>query len=81
MPDLQEDVHVSDKVEAQVTPGQKPVLARVKVLAEAGIFKNGRQYDEGSEAVITLHAAQNFERVKEVEILEVNVKAPEAEDE
>lgn len=74
-------LNVDEGAEAKDTPGT-PVVAhmvRVRVLAEAGIFKNGKQYDEGEEAVITSQAAERFAELDEVEIL--GDVEPEAEDE
>lgn len=80
MSNKNEDVHATDQLKAKVeTQPGKVVYARVRVTAKNGIFKNGKQYDQDEEAVITLHAAQNFERVDEVEILDVNVNNPEAD--
>lgn len=63
----------SIKVSIDVGP---PRFARVRVLSEAGIFKNGRQYGTGDVAIISLSAAQAFEANGEVEIEgEVDIKA------
>lgn len=70
-----------DQVEINIaTDPNAPRYARVRVLAESGIFKNGLQYDKDSEAVITFSSAITFEKNGDVEILE-QVDAPESTDE
>lgn len=76
MPDPNDNVPVTDRVEIQHTQQAvfNPNLVKVKVLAESGIFKNGRKYEQGDEAVISRDSALNFQQIGEVEILE----APDA---
>jgi hypothetical protein len=69
--EINDQAPVSDKVEIQHNQGGfRPNMVKVRVLAEAGIFKNGQQYEKGAEAVISREAALNFQQVGEVEILE-----------
>jgi len=73
MPEVKDEVRLRDEVKVAHTVGAvlgQVHYARVRVIAESGIFKNGKQYDQGDEAVITLTAAQGFESVGEVEIIE-----------
>lgn len=74
------DIHETTKTEDSVG---KPVLARmvkVKVLAEAGLTKNGQHYPEGSEATITIQSAERFVEVGEVEIVEGEATAEPTEE-
>lgn len=68
---IDDKVNISDEVKAELVPNMPTVaeMVRVRVLAEAGIFKNGVQHDKGSEATITKDAALKFQALGEVEIL------------
>lgn len=66
----EDQTNVSDHVETTLTPSPiGPRMVKVLVTAESGIFKNGMQYDKGSEAIISLQSAQKFEALKEVQII------------
>lgn len=76
-----DQVQTTDATEINIaTDPNAPRYARVRVLAESGIFKNGLQYDKDSEAVITFSSAITFEKNGDVEILQ-QVDAPESTDE
>jgi len=65
-----EQVAAADSAAIKVTIDVgAPRFARVKVLNEDGIFKNGNAYAKGDEAIISLSAAQGFEAAGEVEII------------
>lgn len=73
MPEVNDEVKIIDGVNVKNVQNAAPPgsvkYAKVKVLAESGIFKDGKHYDFGDEAVITLASAQGFEAIGEVEII------------
>lgn len=72
-----EDLQASDEAKTSITIDVGPVkFKRVKVTGEAGIFKGGKQYNQGDEAVIEAGAAERFERVGDVEIVD-DAEVPE----
>lgn len=70
--EAKDSVKATDSAVITIQPGNLQ-YAKVKVLAEAGLFKNGQQYQVGDEAYMSLHAAKNFARDGDVEILDDNV--------
>lgn len=73
-----EDLKTSDDVQAEISiPIGPATFKKVKVTAEDGIFKGGKQHDQGDELVIESAAARRFEANGDVEILEDAEVEPE----
>jgi hypothetical protein len=62
-----EDVKVTDATRAAMVNSQSsPRMVDVKVLAENGIFKNGRHYEKNEVATIEMEAAKRFQDIGDV---------------
>lgn len=65
-----DDIKTEDKVRPTITvPTGPSTFVNVKVLAENGIFKNGKLHKEGSELEMEQSAAERFAELGEVEVL------------
>lgn len=49
---------------------KKPVLNEYRVIAKAGIFKNGKHYQQGETVKMVTKSAQSFIKAKEIDYIE-----------
>lgn len=76
---MNDDLKVDHEVKTELTPSAAAVrYMSVRVLAADGIFKQGKRYGVGDEAVLESGAAERLESIGEVEILGA-AEAPESE--
>jgi hypothetical protein len=65
------EINLSDEGSTEDTIPSAPNLRRpYRVLAEAGLFKNGVQYDQGSEIELDPRTGGNFVAAGDVEEIE-----------
>jgi len=68
---MQEKAHASDELKIEHTQDQDaPVRKTYRVTSEHGLFKNGKQYDEGQTIELDEKTAANFIANGDVEDVE-----------
>lgn len=67
---MKDDVKATDEVRTTLKLDISPArFCKVQVLAESGIFKQGKQYDKGAYAVLESRAAERLKGIGDVKII------------
>lgn len=73
MPELHDDVEANDGIKGELKTESTPTNRRdYRVLSEAGLFKNGKQYDQGEIVSLDPVTARRFIEIGEVEEVEAD---------